>query len=52
MEINICIGHSIDIIISHLIISYSFWRSYLTGRVWLTFPCYDREFDMETDVFA
>ena len=22
------------------------------GRVWLTFPCYDREFDMETDVFA
>ena len=29
-----------------------FWRSYLTGRVWLPFPNYDREFDMETDVFA
>ena len=37
---------------SQLIISYSFWRSYLTGRVWLPFPYRDREFDMETDVFA
>ena len=25
---------------------------YLTGRVWLPFPCYDRKFDIETDVFA
>ena len=40
------------IVISQLIISYSFWRSYLTGRVWLPFPYRDREFDMETDVFA
>ena len=40
------------IVISQLIISYSFWRSYLTGRVWLSFPYRDREFDMETDVFV
>ena len=40
------------IIISQLLISYSFWRSYLTGRVWSPFPHYDLEFDMETDVFA
>ena len=46
------ISHSVNIVISQLIISYSFWRSYLTGRVWLPFPYYDREFDMETDVFA
>ena len=46
------ISHSVNIVISQLIISYSFWRSYLTGRVWSPFPYYDREFDMETDVFA
>ena len=40
------------IIISQLLIFYSFWRSYLTGRVWSPFPHYDLEFDMETDVFA
>ena len=44
--------HSVDIIINQLIISYSFWQSYLIGRVWLPFPCYDREFDIKTDVFA
>ena len=33
--------------ISQLIISYSFWRSYLTGRISITFSCCGREFDME-----
>ena len=42
----------VNIVISQLIISYSFWRSYRTGKVWSPFPYYNREFDMETDVFA
>ena len=45
-------SHSVNIVISQLIISYSFWRSYFTGRVWLPFPYRDREFDMETEVFC
>ena len=32
--------------------SYSFWRSYRTGRVWSPFPYCDREFGMKTDVFT
>ena len=43
-------SHSVNILISRLIISYSFWRSYLTHRVWSPFPYRDREIDMETDV--
>ena len=46
-----CMSHSVNIVISQLIICNSFWQSYLTGRVWLPFY-YNREFDMETDVFA
>ena len=49
---NISISHSVNIVMSQLIISYCFWRSYLTGRVWLPFPYRDGEFDMETDVIA
>ena len=45
-------SHSVNIVMSQLIISYSFWQSYLTDRVWSPFPYYDCEFDMETDVFA
>ena len=33
----ITISHSVKIIISQLIISHSFWRSYLTGRISVTF---------------
>ena len=34
-------------ILSKLIISYSFWRSYPTRRISVTFPYCGREFDME-----
>ena len=51
-KLHIRVNHSVNIVISQLIISYSFWRSYLTGRVWSPFPYYDREFEMETYVFA
>ena len=47
---HICMSHSVNILISQLIISYSFWRSYLTHKVWSPFPYRDREIDMETDV--
>ena len=33
-----------------LAIFLSFWRSYLTGRIYFTFSYCGREFDMETDV--
>ena len=32
-----CMSHSVNIVISQLIICNSFWQSYLTGRVWLPF---------------
>ena len=31
-----------------LITSYSFWKPYLKGRVWLRFPRYDSKVDTET----
>ena len=34
-------------ILSKLIISYTFWGSYLTRRISVTFPYCGREFDME-----
>ena len=33
-------------------ITYVTYVTYVTGRLWLSFPYRDREFDMETDVFA
>ena len=56
MEQHISLSHSVKVIISKLIISYSFflsfWRPYLTGRISFTFFYCSREFDMETDFKA